>query len=147
MDTDYARPRRNLAAHSGDCNIFSSLINDTPECGICTCGYGWSVARSEGHWSQVYSAERSAALEERAKPIDEEWCLGLPGAERRSLGMRFALPPHGGYPTAIVWSDGWCFILQANDIADVDDESCVQVPCATRGQLIDLLAALKGGAS
>lgn len=137
MDTDYSRPRRNLAAHSGDCNIFSSLINDTPECGICTCGYGWSVARSEGHWSQVYSAERSAALEERARPIDEEWWSTNAG----ELGIwihcdqcDYQIEPKFGGPGVCLstWQRG----------ASVAE---VYLPnISTRGQLLDLLAALKG---
>lgn len=27
-------------AHSGDCSIYSALINGSPTDGICTCGYG-----------------------------------------------------------------------------------------------------------
>lgn len=46
--------------HDGDCTIYASLINHSPECGICTCGYGWQRVR-EGDWSEMYSGD----LEER----------------------------------------------------------------------------------
>jgi hypothetical protein len=134
------------AAHSGDCTIYRSLINQSPEDGICTCGYGWSLVRRDADWSQMYSAERSEAMECRASPIDEWWILEIPGAEKRSRGVRISLPCHGGYPTAIQWEDGWCFISQANDAIDMDDESCVMLPVVTRGQLLDLLSAMKGNA-
>lgn len=131
------------AAHSGDCTIYRSLVNRSPEDGICTCGYGWSLVRRDADWSQMYSEERSSEMENRATPIDERWLLEITGAEKRSRGVRFSLPCHAGYPTAIQWENGWCFVSQANDAIDADDESCVVVPCKTRGQILDLLSALK----
>lgn len=53
--------------HAGDCSIYMSLINDRPEAGICTCGYGWEL-RKTGDWSQVFSKER----QEKWRSNDEE---------------------------------------------------------------------------
>lgn len=51
-------------AHAGDCTIYAALMNDSPIDGICTCGYGWSLAR-KGDWSEMYSRERLAVLYRR----------------------------------------------------------------------------------
>jgi len=42
--------------HAGDCTIYASLDNVSPECGICTCGYGLSRLR-ECDMSEMYSDE------------------------------------------------------------------------------------------
>jgi hypothetical protein len=55
-----------LTKHLGDCTIHRSLINQSPEDGICTCGYGWSLVRRDADWSQMYSAERTAEMERLA---------------------------------------------------------------------------------
>lgn len=48
--------------HNGDCAIYASLVNERPEDGICTCGYGVQCMR-EGNDSEMYSKE----LEEKLK--------------------------------------------------------------------------------
>jgi hypothetical protein len=46
--------------HSGDCTIYSSLINGRPFDGICTCGYGWEQVR-KGTYAEMFSEERKRA--------------------------------------------------------------------------------------
>ncbi len=46
--------------HAGDCTIYGSMSNGMLCDGICTCGYGWSIAR-KGDWSEMYSDERAEA--------------------------------------------------------------------------------------
>lgn len=41
--TDHADTR---IIHYGDCTIFSSLANQNPWDGICTCGAGWRAVRT-----------------------------------------------------------------------------------------------------
>ncbi len=53
-----------LTKHSGDCTIYASLINNRPEDGICTCGYGLQQKR-EGDFSQIYSNELGKKLEKQ----------------------------------------------------------------------------------
>jgi len=57
------------AQHSGDCTIYSSLINNRFEDGICTCGYGLQVMRDTGgDKRELYSKELvdfSKAMESR----------------------------------------------------------------------------------
>ena len=48
---------RKPTQHAGDCTVYSSLINDTPESGVCTCGYGISVIRENGDHRELYSNE------------------------------------------------------------------------------------------
>jgi len=56
--------QRMVRAHSGDCTIYSAVLNNRPEDGICTCGYGWTLVR-EGDWSEMYSKERATAMSKR----------------------------------------------------------------------------------
>lgn len=56
--------------HDGDCTIYASLSNSSPEVGICTCGYGLQLIR-RGDWSQIYSQELIKKLEEDAKTRPE----------------------------------------------------------------------------
>ena len=49
--------KRRFEKHSGDCSIYSSLINNTPEAGVCTCGYGLQVMRKTGNHRDLYSTE------------------------------------------------------------------------------------------
>lgn len=51
--------------HSGDCTYYSSLINERPEDGICTCGYGLESLRETGNREQLYSKELKRKLEEK----------------------------------------------------------------------------------
>lgn len=62
--------------HAGDCTIYASLINNTPESGICTCGYGWRRVR-EGDWSEMYSKE----LQEKEKKHFDS----LPKGQKREI--------------------------------------------------------------
>lgn len=48
-----------MTQHAGDCTIYRALINERPEDGICTCGYGWARV-TQGDWSQMYSTERDS---------------------------------------------------------------------------------------
>ena len=48
---------RKLLNHSGDCTRYASLITQTPESGICTCGYGLQQMRETGNNSELYSGE------------------------------------------------------------------------------------------
>lgn len=60
--------------HSGDCTIYASLINENPESGICTCGYGLQQMRETGNHSELYSKELREKLikEEGLKRLIEE---------------------------------------------------------------------------
>ncbi len=49
--------KKKLTEHSGDCSIYSGLVNGTPESGICTCGYGLQVMRDSGNPNKLYSNE------------------------------------------------------------------------------------------
>lgn len=44
--------------HSGDCHFYSSTHNQQPTDGICTCGYGLHLLRTESIYSQLVSVER-----------------------------------------------------------------------------------------
>lgn len=87
----------------------------------------WAVARIEAD-----DAEQA----ERARPIDEEWL--------RSLGF---IPEHD-----LAWHFGRVSVRQYAQCVGDDVESTILLDDneilwrATRGQLIDLLAALQGGA-
>ena len=49
--------------HDGDCTIYFALINERPEDGICTCGYGLQVKREHlGDDIQMYSPELRTKL-------------------------------------------------------------------------------------
>ena len=48
--------------HDGDCTVYSSLINETPESGICTCGYGWQQLRKGYGYDHLYSGELQKKL-------------------------------------------------------------------------------------
>ena len=49
--------------HAGDCTIYMMLSNrGRPEAGICICGYGLSLVRKNGNWSQMYSTELNGLL-------------------------------------------------------------------------------------
>ncbi len=51
--------------HDGDCTIYASLINDRPEVGICTCGYGWQyVWQFDGDFKHMYSEELQNKLKD-----------------------------------------------------------------------------------
>lgn len=45
-----------LTKHSGDCSIYSALINGGPTDGICTCGYG-AQQLAMGDGSDMFSDE------------------------------------------------------------------------------------------
>jgi hypothetical protein len=60
--------RKTLTKHSGDCTIYSSLINNRPEDGICTCGYGLQQKR-ECDFSEIYSDELERKLEEENQTL------------------------------------------------------------------------------
>ena len=64
-----------LMSHLGDCTIYRSIVNQSPEDGICTCGYGWSLVRRDADWSQMYSAERTAEMERVAVEKEQELYL------------------------------------------------------------------------
>lgn len=52
-----------ITKHHGGCTIYMMLSNPgRPEAGICTCGYGMSLVRRKGNWSQMYSAELGSLL-------------------------------------------------------------------------------------
>ena len=57
----FRRPKIKMNKHSGDCSIYSSLVNGNPEDGICTCGYGFQK-HYDGDWSKMYSAELKEKL-------------------------------------------------------------------------------------
>jgi len=54
--------KRKPKQHSGDCTIYTSLINDTPEAGVCTCGYGLNLMRETGDYEELYSKELKEKL-------------------------------------------------------------------------------------
>jgi len=74
--------------HVSDCAIFMSLVNDRPEAGICTCGYGWALRRT-GDWSQVFSEERR---EKWNNTDEEEQRFGVfkKSEQKRELRRRLA---------------------------------------------------------
>ena len=49
--------------HAGDCSIYMSMINNRPEAGVCTCGYGHALIRN-CDYSQMYSKERTKWLKD-----------------------------------------------------------------------------------
>ncbi|MBS3080693.1 hypothetical protein J4221_04430 [Candidatus Pacearchaeota archaeon] len=53
-----------MIRHTGDCTIYSSLINGNPEDGICTCGYGRKKVMAEVDYSEMYSQELLLKLQE-----------------------------------------------------------------------------------
>ncbi len=56
---DYVSPgenRKKLEGHVVDCSVFSRLINENPNDGICNCGYGLQQSRNEDY-SEMYSEE------------------------------------------------------------------------------------------
>lgn len=48
--------------HAGDCTIYSSLCNQRPTDGICTCGYALRKQREVGEEDDFYSEERKATM-------------------------------------------------------------------------------------
>ena len=68
--------------HDGDCSIFAAIDNGTPDCGVCTCGYGIQGMREDAGIEELYSSERISALHaiqdgtiDTASPTD--WILEL----------------------------------------------------------------------
>jgi hypothetical protein len=58
---------KKLSQHSGDCTVYASLHNGTPEAGVCTCGYGLQVMRETGDNREIYSEELIKRLIELAR--------------------------------------------------------------------------------
>ena len=65
------KKREEKDGHAGDCTIYASLINNTPESGICTCGYGWRKVR-QGKWGEMYSKEMRAKLKKEYDDLPKE---------------------------------------------------------------------------
>ena len=57
-DLSFSPPRD---GHAGDCTIYAALCNNSPEDGICTCGYGLKLLR-RGDPSKMYSEELKKKL-------------------------------------------------------------------------------------
>jgi hypothetical protein len=81
-------------------------------------------------WITEELARREAERAERAKPIDAEWCLSANGEHRDVEWFRWRIGRH-----VIDWRFYHVYL-----------DSCLSDAITTRGQLLDLLAALKGGA-
>ena len=43
--------------HAGNCSIYVSLSNESPNSGICTCSYGLHVMKTTGKDYELYSSE------------------------------------------------------------------------------------------
>lgn len=101
---------------------------------------------------------REAERAERAKPIDAKWLKAIGsrcpkskrwfilfertyGPSRYETQLRAKMQPDGCY---VIVTQGY-----GDDADDDDKEDVVSFACefTTRGQMLDLLAALKGGAS
>lgn len=55
--------------HDGDCTIYAVMLGtDSPEAGICTCGYGLQEKRKL-NFEYMYSKERLADMERKANII------------------------------------------------------------------------------
>lgn len=54
--------KRKLSQHSGDCTIYASSHNGTPEAGVCICGYGLQVMKETGNKNELYSRELKGTL-------------------------------------------------------------------------------------
>ena len=108
-------------------------------------------------WATCELSRREAERAERAKPIDAEWLASIgsrcPKSERwfilldRTYGpsryetqLRAKMQPEGCY---VIVTQGY-----GDDANDDEKEDVVSFACdfTTRGQLLDLLNALKGGA-
>ena len=85
-------------------------------------------------------SRRAAERAEREKPIDAEWCVN-----------NGAIEYDAGHELVYGWDLGWCeFNWRENRGCRMyvgDYHFHVNLPQETRGQLLDLLRALKGGAS
>ena len=107
-------------------------------------------------WATCELSRREAERAERAKPIDAEWLASIgsrcPKSERwfilldRTYGpsryetqLRAKMQPEGCY---VIVTQGY-----GDDADDDDKEDVVSFACefTTRGQLLDLLKALRGG--
>jgi hypothetical protein len=63
-------PHPACTQHWGDCTYYSSLMNDRPTDGVCTCGYGWTMFADSGgvDESQLYSEERRLLMDRQRGP-------------------------------------------------------------------------------
>ncbi len=66
----YKNCKMNQREHVGDCSIYASLINEFPEAGICTCGYGLNCFRKNGYFSELYSDELISRLKKKRELIN-----------------------------------------------------------------------------
>ena len=64
LDKPYER-----TMHDGDCSIYACLCNETPDSGVCTCGFGaWYRRNKAGSEQHLYSNE---LLEKMEKETEE----------------------------------------------------------------------------
>lgn len=108
-------------------------------------------------WAVTELHRREAERAERAKPIDAKWLKAIGsrcpkskrwfilfertyGPSRYETQLRAKMQPDGCY---VIVTQGY-----GDDADDDDKEDVVSFACdfTTRGQMLDLLAALKGGA-
>ena len=140
-----------LTKHLGDCTIYRSIINQSPEDGICTCGYGWSLVRKAADWSQMYSAERTAEMERvaadnerRSRPVSREYFDG--GDENRDAifvcrdGVEYEIEYGTPFDSS---QDGVGIDLTVWRKGGFEMASLPHVN--TEGQVEDLVRILKGG--
>ena len=96
--------------------------------------------RTCSRWIVQELSRRDAERAEREKPIDAEWCVN-----------NGAIEYDAGHELVYGWDLGWCeFNWRENRGCRMyvgDYHFHVNLPQETRGQLLDLLRALKGGAS
>lgn len=54
----------NRTHHAGDCDIYSSIVNQCANDGICTCGYALSVRRQGNgdEYNAMYSKDRQELM-------------------------------------------------------------------------------------
>ena len=96
--------------------------------------------RTCSRWIVQELSRRDAERAEREKPIDAEWCVN-----------NGAIEYDAGHELVYGWDLGWCeFNWRENRGCRMyvgDYHFHVNLPQETRGQLLDLLRALKGGVS
>ncbi len=62
LETEIELLRAGKTKHDGDCTIYAALMNERPEDGICTCGFGQQQIWKGRDYKQMYSKERKATF-------------------------------------------------------------------------------------
>ncbi len=104
-------------------------------------------------WALAELARRDAEAAERALPITEEWLrVVMPDSRRSDERIWHSLQIKNDYETHLLvrhveLSRFWAVLVQALEHDETLTEKVAFGDLKNRGQLLDLLAALKGGES